>query len=116
VRDERYRTLPGSPKYFGFIFGKRFLSKYPSVRRDVSMLISVAVTTDSLIRVIKAIDKRIEKITLIDFFSKPEWKDQKAMTFQVEMGDKEKTLTADEIENIWTRVIVQLQQQGAVIR
>jgi len=92
------------------------LSKYPSVRRDVSMLISVAVTTDSLIRVIKAIDKRIEKITLIDFFSKPEWKDQKAMTFQVEMGDKEKTLTADEIENIWTRVIVQLQQQGAVIR
>lgn len=92
------------------------LSKYPSVRRDVSMLISVAVTTDVLTRMIKAVDKRIEAVTLIDFFTKPEWKDQKAMTFHVEMSDKEKTMIADEVEEMWGRVIAQLQQQGAVIR
>ena len=92
------------------------LSKYPSVRRDASMLVPIAVTTDALITLIKAIDKRIETVTLIDFFSKPEWKDHKAITLHVEMCDKEKTLVADEVEDIWGRVIVQLQQQGAVIR
>lgn len=92
------------------------LSKYPSVRRDVSMLISLSVSTDTLIHTIKEVDKRIEDVTLIDFFTKPEWKDQKAMTFHVEMGDREKTLVSDEVEQIWNKVIVQLQQQGAVIR
>jgi phenylalanyl-tRNA synthetase beta chain len=97
---------------------KRFnpLSKYPSVRRDVSMLISVSATTDALTKMIKSIDPRIENVTLIDFFSKPEWKDQKSMTFHVEIEDKEKTLTSEEVDGIWNRVIEQLQQQGAVIR
>lgn len=95
---------------------KRFnpLSKYPSVRRDVSLLASA--TADALTDVIKSIDKRIVFVALIDFFSKPEWKDQKAMTFHVEIEDKEKTLTSEEVDAIWNRVIVQLQQQGAVIR
>ena len=92
------------------------LSKYPSVRRDVSMLISTSVTTDMLIHIIKAVDNRIETVSLIDFFAKPEWKDQKAMTFHVEMCDKEKTLVTEQVEEIWNNVIVQLQQQGAVIR
>ena len=92
------------------------LSKYPSVRRDVSMLITVAVTADTLTNIIKSVDERIEAVRLIDFFTKPEWKDQKAMTFHVEMCDKEKTLVADEVEEMWSRVIAQLQQQGAVIR
>jgi phenylalanyl-tRNA synthetase beta chain len=92
------------------------LSKYPSVRRDVSILITVAVTTDTLTKMIKAIDKRIEAVTLIDFFTKPEWKDQKAMTFHVEMCDKDKTLISDEVEELWSRVVAQLEQQGAVIR
>lgn len=92
------------------------LSKYPSVRRDVSILIADSVTSDSLIHTITSVDKRIECVTLIDFFSKPDWKDQKAMTFHVEIGDKEKTLVADDVEHIWKQVIAQLQQQGAVIR
>jgi phenylalanyl-tRNA synthetase beta chain len=97
---------------------KRFesLSKYPSVRRDISILISVAATTDALIHMIKTVDDRIQTVTLIDFFSKSEWKDRKAMTFHVEMCDKEKTFVADEVEEVWNRVIAQLQEQGAVIR
>lgn len=92
------------------------LSKYPSVRRDVSILISVTMTTDVLTDTIKAMDERIESVVLIDFFTKSEWKDQKAMTFRVEMCDKEKTLTSDEVEEIWNRIVERLQQQGAIIR
>lgn len=92
------------------------LSKYPSVRRDVSILINASVTADTLINVIKSVDKQIEAVTLIDFFSKPEWENQKAMTFHVEVCDKERTLTSEVIEKIWGRVLVQLQEQGATIR
>ena len=97
---------------------KRFvpLSKYPTVRRDVSMMISASVTTDALTDVIKNVDTRIVHVSLLDFFSKPEWKDQKAMTFHVEIEDKEKTLTTQEVDAIWHRVIEKLQEQGAVIR
>ena len=92
------------------------LSKYPSVRRDVSMLISAAISTDALMDMIKGVDKRIENVMLLDFFTKSEWKDQKAMTFHVEMGDREKTLVADEVEEIWNKVIAKLQEHGAAIR
>lgn len=92
------------------------LSKYQAVHRDVSLLISADVMTDTLVDVIKNIDKKIDSVSLIDFFSKPEWKDQKAMTLRVEICDKEKTLTSSDVDEIWSRLIVQLQQHGAVIR
>jgi phenylalanyl-tRNA synthetase beta chain len=90
------------------------LSKYPSVRRDASIMVSA--TADTIADAIRSVDKKVVMVTLIDFFSKPEWKDQKAMTFRVEIEDKEKTLTSEEVDAVWQRVIVQLQQQGAVIR
>lgn len=92
------------------------LSKYPSVRRDASVMINVSAQADVLIDAIKNVDRRIVNVRLVDFFSKPDWKDQKAMTFHVEIEDKEKTMTCEEVEVIWNKVIVQLQQQGATIR
>ena len=92
------------------------LSKYPSVRRDVSFLIAETATTNELARSIQSVDKRIEAVVLIDFFTKPEWQGRKAMTFHVEMCDKEKTLNADDVEMIWNGVLARLQYQGAVIR
>ena len=92
------------------------LSKYPSVRRDVSMLIAASATTDELTKIIQSVDPRIVTVTLIDFFTKAEWHDQKAMTFHVEMCDKEKTLTSDDVDAMWNGVIAQLHNQGAVIR
>lgn len=92
------------------------LSKYPSASRDISILVSVSLTADELVKNIKIVDPRIESVVLVDFFTKPEWQDQKAMTFHVEMCDKEKTLSADDVDLMWTAVIERLQQQGAVIR
>ncbi|HSC25354.1 MAG TPA: phenylalanine--tRNA ligase subunit beta [Candidatus Babeliales bacterium] len=92
------------------------LSKYPSVRRDVSMLIPLHMTTDRVIDIIKSIDNRIATVTLIDFFTKNEWKQEKAMTFHVEMCDKNKTLISHEVDELWNGIIDQLQQHGAIIR
>ena len=97
---------------------KRFipLSKYPSVRRDISMMIGISITTDALVEIIKTSDHRIRDVILIDFFSKPEWKDRKAMTFHMDIEDKEKTLTSQEVDTICSHVITQLQGLGATIR
>jgi phenylalanyl-tRNA synthetase beta chain len=92
------------------------LSKYPSIRRDISILISDAAIAADLQDAIKQIDSRIVSVLLIDFFNKPEWKDKKAMTFHVEIEDKEKTLTSAEVDEIWQRLITCLQQEGASVR
>lgn len=92
------------------------LSKYPPVKRDISMLVPISSTAAELEQSIKAVDKRIEKVVLIDFFSKPDWKEQKSVTFSVEIIDYEKTLVHDEIEKLLTAIVTQLQEQGAVIR
>lgn len=92
------------------------LSKYQAVQRDVSILIPLSIAADVVIDVIKSSDARITKISLIDFFTKTEWENQKSMTFRVDIEDKEKTLTSQEIDELWSIVLDQLKLQGAVIR
>ena len=92
------------------------LSKYQSIRRDVSIFIDLSAAVDMLVTLIKNVDARIEHVTLLDFFTKSEWKDQKAMTFHIEMCDKEKMLAAHEVEGILNAVVAKLQEQGARIR
>jgi phenylalanyl-tRNA synthetase beta chain len=91
-------------------------AKYPEVVRDVSMLIGRANTAQSLGDTIKAVDKKIVSVALLDFFEKKEWKDQRSLTFRVVMQDPEKTLTTQDADQIWHKVIAQLQALGAVIR
>ncbi len=97
---------------------KRFapLSKYPAVDRDVSMLIPLRVTVDDITQTIARIDTRITHVALIDFFQKPEWKDQKALTFAVIIRDYEKTLTKEEVDTVWNKVTKALINLGATIR
>jgi phenylalanyl-tRNA synthetase beta chain len=92
------------------------LPKYPSVRRDVSMMVPLSFTTDGIADVIKQSDMRIVAVTLLDFFTKPEWHDQKALTFHLEIRDNEKTLEHYEVEALWGSVIERLQTYGASIR
>lgn len=92
------------------------LPKYPSVKRDVSMMVPLSSTTSIIADLIKESDARIVSVTLLDFFTKPEWYDKKALTFHVEIRDNEKTLEHDEVEGLWSSVIARLQTYGAVIR
>jgi phenylalanyl-tRNA synthetase beta subunit len=53
---------------------------------------------------------------LVDFFEKPEWLDQRSLTFRFVIEDHNKTLTKDEVDAIVDRVITQLKSIGATIR
>jgi len=89
---------------------------YPTVLRDVSMLVPLHVTVEAIEHTIKAIDTRIVTITLIDFFTKKEWVDQKSLTFACVISDPNKTFEKQEIDTIWAKVEKALKKLGATIR
>lgn len=97
---------------------KRFtsISKYPEISRDVSFLISVTTTVQQLQTEISHIDTLIKDITLVDFFQKPEWQDQKSITLRITMQDPNATLESSKADTVMQKVTKHLASLGAVIR
>jgi phenylalanyl-tRNA synthetase beta chain len=91
-------------------------SKYPDMARDISMLISREISSQSIIGAISSLDKKIVSVALLDFFEKPEWPEQRAMTFRFILSDKERTMTKEEADAVWDRVAHELKTMGATIR
>lgn len=91
-------------------------SKYPGILRDVSMLVPVAITVKQLRTELAQVDPKITQVALMDFFEKPEWKDQKSLTFRISLVDADATMTTSQADAIMTKVNEYLQKQGAVIR
>lgn len=97
---------------------KRYLpaSKYPSITRDVSMMVPTMLTVHELRTALKNIDSKITQVDLFDFFQKPEWKDQKSLTFRITFNDPNATMTNEQADVIMKHVTAYLQKQGATIR
>jgi phenylalanyl-tRNA synthetase beta chain len=91
-------------------------SKYPSVERDISVLVSLQYTVASLIDMIKKAHTNIINVTLIDCFEKKEWINERALTFRLIIQDSEKTLTKDDVEHIYHIVATLCKGIGATIR
>lgn len=91
-------------------------SKYPLVERDISMLVKDSLTVEQIIRLIEKADPRIIAVELRDMFKKPEWHDQRSLTFRFVVSDHEKTLSKEETEEIGNRAIAELIKHGAIIR
>lgn len=92
------------------------LLKYQEVHLDMSVLVPHAITSVELERTILYAHSKIISVRLIDFFERKEWGDQKSLTFNFTIYDDSKTLTKEEIDEVWHQVIAQLQQKGAQIR
>lgn len=97
---------------------KRYVepSKYPSAERDISVLISLTYTVDELISAMRAVHGTIKSVELVDCFEKKEWVNQRALTFRFVMQDAQKTLTKDEVEQVYNRVAQVFKDCGAAIR
>ncbi|MDY0905651.1 phenylalanine--tRNA ligase subunit beta [Pedobacter sp. CFBP9032] len=95
------------------------LSKYPQVRRDLSLLIDQAVTFDTLKGIAFKTDKKLIKdVGVFDVYvgdKLPEGKKSYALNFILQ--DEEQTLTDKQIESTMQKLIANLTQQaGAEIR
>lgn len=78
-------------------------NKYPSVRRDVAFLFKNDIKVNDII---KEINKNGNKIlTEVDVFDVYEKGEEKSIGFNLTFEDKDKTLTEEEINNAFNRII-----------
>jgi phenylalanyl-tRNA synthetase beta chain len=92
------------------------LARYPSIERDISMMVPLSITVAELTALIAKADKHIVSVSLVDFFTKKEWKDQKAITLRYNMQDKDATLTGAQADQISAQVIARVTKAGATVR
>lgn len=91
-------------------------SKFQEVCHDISLLVPLEISVDTLKQAILKADSMILSVDLIDFFEKPEWKDQRSVTLRYVMNDRSKTMTKNEIDTIVGRVHNVVAGYGAKIR
>ena len=91
-------------------------SKYPSMVRDVSILVPLSVTVGQLQSELYKLDNKISAVTLLDFFEKPEWQNQKSLTFRITLTDSAGTMAMAQADALMNSVTTYLQKQGAQIR
>lgn len=92
------------------------LAKYQDTWADVSVLVPLAVTAQMLIKALSEAHEYIFQVHLIDFFEKPEWKDQRSLTLRYYARSAHKTLDQADIKDIYDRVLAVLTSLGAVVR
>jgi len=80
------------------------ISKYPSVRRDISMFVPGKVAYSQIERVIeKSGGELVKNIELFDTF-------RDSLAIRIEIGSAKKTLTAEEIETVMRKIIAKLEK------
>jgi phenylalanyl-tRNA synthetase beta chain len=95
------------------------VSKFPSVRRDLSMLLNKDVSFEQLKQIAQKTDKSLLKeVNVFDVYvgdKLPEGKKSYALSFLIQ--DEEKTLTDKQIEALMQKLIINFEKQvGAEIR
>lgn len=95
------------------------LSKFPSVQRDLALLVDEDTTFDALYQIaLKTERNLLEEVRLFDVFTGkgvPEGKKSYALNFT--LGDKNKTLTDKQIDKVMQKITQQLNKQlGAELR
>lgn len=92
------------------------ISAYQPVTTDISLLAPLAVSVDTLEQAIAKADARIYQVQLLDYFEKPEWVGQRAITLRYKAVDDEKTFSKQEIDQLRQAVMSAVQQSGATVR
>jgi phenylalanyl-tRNA synthetase beta chain len=92
------------------------LPKYPSVERDISMMVPLSISVQELTNIIAYVDDTIHSVILVDMFQKKEWKQERALTFRYIMRLPDKTMTKEEADAISARVHQAVQNAGVTIR
>jgi phenylalanyl-tRNA synthetase beta chain len=89
------------------------LVKFPSVRRDISIILNRSVESAKLIDIVKEIGKDlVESVNIFDVYQgKQIIPQEKALALGVNYRSKERTLTDDEVNAIHEEVIAEIRRQ-----
>lgn len=95
------------------------ISKFPEVRRDLSLLIDKSVTFDAIKKVVQKAEKRlIRNVSLFDVYEGDKLAEgKKSYAISIILQDEEKTLNDKQIDKIMEQIIKSLDNEiGAKIR
>ncbi len=92
------------------------LPKFPHISLDISAMMPLSVTVDSFKQAIAQSDNHIVSVKLVDIFEKPEWKDKKAVTMSFVIQDESKTLSREDADGVWEKVVASVKKLGGEIR
>src|SRR5665648_678736 len=86
------------------------LPKYPSVQRDLALILKEEILSADIIKTIKSIDEKlIKKVTLFDIFKGKQIGDgYKSLAYSVVFQAEDRTLIDQEVENIYKKIREQL--------
>jgi len=82
------------------------LPKYPSVQRDLALVVKGEILSADIIKIIKSIDKKlIKKVTLFDIFTGKQIGDgYKSLAYSVVFQAEDRTLTDQEVEKTYKKI------------
>jgi phenylalanyl-tRNA synthetase beta chain len=94
------------------------LSKFPSVRRDLALLIDKAITYQQIEELAFATEKKLLKeVNLFDIYEDEKLGNRKSYAVSFTLLNKEATLTDAEVDGIMKKLITNYQKKlGAELR
>ena len=95
------------------------ISKYPSIRRDLALVVDTKVSAGSLIESVKSLDSKIiQDVFVFDVYTGKEViNSRKSVALGLILQDFSRTLTDQDVEKTVTEVLQILEkQQNAVLR
>lgn len=89
------------------------VSKYPSVSRDLSVIVDNEVSVDSVLNLIRQTTKRyLTNIELFDFYEDEKiGLGKKSLAFSMTFNSKEQTLLATDVDKLMGSVMIRLQRE-----
>jgi phenylalanyl-tRNA synthetase beta chain len=94
------------------------ISKFPSVKKDLAVIVEKNVTSEELAKQIKkSAGSLLLMSKVFDVYTGAGIEEnKKSIAYSLEFGAQDRTLTDEEINNILEKIIASLEKQGATIR
>lgn len=81
------------------------IPKFPSVTRDISVLVSMNERVGEIVEVMRKTDVQfVRDVDLIDEYINPSWKGRQSLTFRIVFQSDDRTLTSDEVDREMKKV------------
>ncbi len=94
------------------------ISKFPSIDRDISILVSSDVRVGDILEIIQGVEpEHVNDVDLMDFYEDEKFGGKKSLTFRIVFQAKDRTLTDAEVDKEIQKIIkVLIERVGAELR
>ncbi|MCL5017592.1 MAG: phenylalanine--tRNA ligase subunit beta [Patescibacteria group bacterium] len=94
------------------------LSIFPSIDRDISILVSSDVRVGDVLEIIQTADpEHVDDVDLVDFYQDEKFGDKKSLTFRIVFQANDRTLTDQEVDRELEKIVAFLKDRvGAEVR